>query len=219
MGQKLTLAISVLALLLAVAPRDTWKAERHYPPLVFSSHAVLECSVSVNAAGSQKMRTVDGQGLSFEATLLPLQRSSLQLTSPGMKYKFDAYPDKPVAARLGGIGEGTITEMKAEVEVAVARYTQLGGPGTAITFSNADIGDGAYVEYTGVFVRKSDSKRFPFRVLFGSVTTGNGRVLPASKENTTSIMSKMVNLGTTSSPASVTTALYEQEDDVRRLVR
>src|ERR1700737_1219138 len=79
MQQKAALAIALLALVVAATPRDVWKAERQYPPLVFISHATLECSVSVNAPGRQRMRTIDGQGFTFDATLLPLKTSSLLL--------------------------------------------------------------------------------------------------------------------------------------------
>jgi hypothetical protein len=108
--------------------------------------------------------------------------------------------------------------MKAEVEVDTKRFLQPGGPGTTIRFNARDISsDAAYVEFTGVFVRTSDHKRFPFRVVFGSVPEGSGRVVPANREPEAPLASKAVMLGSRSAPASVTTALYEAEDDVRKL--
>ncbi len=108
--------------------------------------------------------------------------------------------------------------MKAEVEVDVKRYRQPGGPGTDIKFQAADINsDGAYVEFTGVFIRRVDNKRFPFRVLFGDVNAGGGDVFPADRRRETTMMSKSVILGTRSMSATVTTALYEAEDDVPNL--
>ena len=41
-----------------------------------------------------------------------------------------AFPATTFAAKFSGLGEGTVTEMKAEVEVAVSRFKQLGGAGT-----------------------------------------------------------------------------------------
>jgi hypothetical protein len=67
-------------------------------------------------------------------------------------------------------------EIKSEVEVSVTRITQSVGPGTAIHFSPTDIAaDSAYVESTGMFVRNSDHKPFPFRVLFARCGMEAGR--------------------------------------------
>jgi len=165
------------------------------------------------------MNTTSGQGFTFDATMLPLEKSSLQVIGQsGMKYKFDSYPTAAVKAHFTGLGDGLITEMKSEVEVAISRFSQPGGPGTAIHFTALDISaDSAYVEFTGVFVRTSDKKPFPFRVLFGHVPEGNGLVVPFSAAPETTLMSKKVTLGSLRSPATVTTALYEAEDRVAKL--
>jgi hypothetical protein len=165
------------------------------------------------------MTTTSGQGFTFDATMLPIEKSKLQLIGQsGMKYKFDSFPIAAVKARFTGLGDGMITEMKTEVEVAVARFTQPDGAGTAIHFTAADIAtDSAYVEFTGVFVRTSDTKRFPFRVLFGRVQDGSGTVIPFSAAPETTLLSKNVRLGSLRLPVTVTTALYEAEDDVAKL--
>jgi hypothetical protein len=202
---------------------DSWKIQRQYPPLVFSSKALLECSISSTAAGRQAMTTTSGQGFTFDTPMLPIKKSELKLisqtgTQTGMMYKFDAFPAAAVKARFSGLGEGTIIEMKSEVEVSVSRFSQAGGPGTPIHFTAEGIApDSAYVEFTGVFVRTSDRKPFPFRVLFGRVEDGSGLVIPSSIAPETTIMSKMVNLGSLQRPASVMTALYEAEEDVAKL--
>jgi len=203
----------------AVENKDPWKSERQYPPLVFNSNAWLDCSISSNANGRQVMNTTSGQGFTFDATMLPIEKSKLQVIGQsGMKYKFDSFPAAAVKARFTGLGDGMITEMKSEVEVAVARYSQPGGAGTAIHFTAADISaDSAYVEFTGVFVRTSDSKRFPFRVLFGRVSEGSGTVVPFSAAPETRLQSKNVTLGSSQRPVTVTTALYEAEEDVAKL--
>ncbi|PYU71213.1 MAG: hypothetical protein DMG49_09770 [Acidobacteria bacterium] len=205
----------------AAAPEnnDSWRNERHYPPLVFNSSAWVDCSISSSANGRQAMTTTSGQGFTFDATMLPIEKSKLQLIGQsGMKYKFDSFPVAAVKARFTGLGDGMITEMKTEVEVAVARFTQSGGAGTAIQFTAADIAtDSAYVEFTGLFVRTSDTKRFPFRVLFGRVQDGSGTVIPFSAAPETTLLSKHVTLGSLRLPVAVTTALYEAEDDVARL--
>ncbi len=203
----------------APANPDPWKSERQYPPLVFNSKAWLDCSISSTANGRQTMSTMSGQGFTFDAVMLPIQKSKLQLVGQtGMMYKFDSFPTEAVKAHFNGIGDGTITEMKSEVEVAVSRFQQPGGAGTAIHFTATDITtDSAYVEFTGVFVRTSDSKHFPFRVLFGRVEDGSGTVVPMDKAPDTRIMSKAVVLGSPRLPVAVTTALYEAEDDVAKL--
>lgn len=195
-----------------------WEDERNYPPLVFTSKATLDCSISSNEKGRQIMKTVSGTGFSFDAAMLPITDGRVKVYGPGMKYKFTAFPASAVTSQLSGIGNGTITEMKAEVEVDTKRFLQPAGPGTAIRFNARDISsDAAYVEFTGVFIRESDHKRFPFRVVFGSVPEGSGRVVPANKDPEAPLMSKSVVLGSPAAPASVTTALYEAEDDVRKL--
>jgi hypothetical protein len=215
-------ARSTAPIVIAESP-DPWKEARQYPPLVFNSSAWLDCSISSSQNGRQTMTTTSGQGFTFDAVMLPIQSSSLQLISQasgqaGMKYKFDSFPTAAVKAHFTGIGDGTITEMKSEVEVAVSRFKQPGGPGTAIHFTADDIAaDSAYVEFTGVFVRSSDNKPFPYRVLFGKVKDGSGTVIPMSIDPDTKIMSKMVTLGSIKFPVSVTTALYEAEDNVAKL--
>ncbi len=203
----------------AAENNDPWKSERQYPPLVFNSNAWLDCSISSSANGRQVMSTTSGQGFTFDATMLPIEKSKLQVIGQsGMKYKFDSFPTAAVKARFMGLGDGLITEMKSEVEVVVARYSQPGGAGTPIHFTAADISaDSAYVEFTGVFVRTSDSKRFPFRVLFGRVSEGNGTVVPFSAAPETRLLSKNVTLGSLQRPVTVTTALYEAEEDVAKL--
>jgi hypothetical protein len=201
---------------------DSWKRLRQYPPLVFNSSAWLDCSISSTANGRQTMTTTSGQGFTFDTAMLPIEKSKLQLISQngqnGMMYKFDSFPTAAVKAHFTGLGDGTITEMKSEVEVRVVRYSQAAGPGTAIHFTAGDIAaDSAYVEFTGIFVRAGDDKPFPFRVLFGRVQDGSGTVIPVDKLPDTRIMSKAVILGSRKFPVQVTTALYEAEDDVAKL--
>jgi hypothetical protein len=200
------------------AAGSSWQSQRNYPPLVFTSEAWLDCSISSTHPGRQVMTTTAGQGFSFSAVMKPIDKSKLALEGKGMRYKFDAFPATSFRARFGGLGEGTITEMKAEVEVAVSRYAQPGGPGTEIAFdASAITADAAYVEFTGVWVRASDRKRFPFRVLFGRVNDGSGKVVPATPQPETNIESKAVVLGSPQRPATVTTSLFEEEEDVRAL--
>jgi hypothetical protein len=231
-----TLCLSTAALLLSVIAcsrsaqttvsaqdsGDSWKRLRQYPPLVFNSSAWLDCSISSTANGRQTMTTTSGQGFTFDTAMLPIEKSKLQLISQngqnGMMYKFDSFPTAAVKAHFTGLGDGTITEMKSEVEVRVVRYTQAAGPGTAIHFTAGDVvADSAYVEFTGVFARASDDKLFPFRVLFGQVQDASGTVIPVDKLPDTRIMSKSVTLGSLKFPVRVTTALYEAEDDVAKL--
>ena len=195
----------------------SWHGQREYPPLVFTSRAWLDCSISSTKPGRQTMRTTNGQGFNFDMEMMPINDGLVKLQPPGMHYKFTAFPSGRVPAEFKGLGGGTIVEMKAEVEVDVKRYQQPKGPGTEIRFSAADInGDAAYVEFTGLFVRTSDNKPFPFRILFGSVTDGSGSVLPSNAMAEAGLMSKSVTLGSLNQPATVITAMYEAEDDVRK---
>ena len=113
--------------------KNTWKSERQFPPLVFNSMARLDCSISSTANGKQVLTTVSGQGFTFDTPMLPILDGKVTVKEPGMKYKFTAFPVNPVAARFSGLGEGTITEMMAEVEVDVKQFQQPGGPGTDIS--------------------------------------------------------------------------------------
>jgi hypothetical protein len=54
-------------------------------------------------------------------------------------------------------------------------------------------------------------------VLFGRVQDGSGLVVPATAAPDTTILSKRVTLGSVRSPVTVTTALYEAEDNVAKL--
>src|SRR4051812_14626001 len=65
-----------------------WRAERAYPPLVFTSRAVLDCSISSTKPGRQTMHTVSGQGFEFDMAMLPIADGAVELKSPGMRYKF-----------------------------------------------------------------------------------------------------------------------------------
>jgi hypothetical protein len=231
--QKLTFWIAALALLVGVAAlvrpisppaahaqagHDTWKTERTYPPLVFTSKAWLDCSISSTRNGRQVLRTMAGQGFTFDMAMAPIIGGTVEVKTPGMLYKFNAFPTESVPASFTGLGKGRITEMKAEVEVDVKRFQQPKGPGTEIRFTAADLNpDAAYVEFTGVFLRTSDRKRFPFRVVFGSAPAGGGSVVPGNSRLTAPLMSKSVQLGTPQQGCPVTTALYEAEDDVRAL--
>jgi hypothetical protein len=211
-----------------------WYSERAYPPLVFTGHAWLECSISSTRAGRQTMRTVSGQGFDFDMAMLPIKDGLVRFKTPGMFYKFNAFPDQKVSATFTGIGKGEIVEMKAEVEVDVKRFSQPGGAGTEISFNAADINaDSAYIEFTGVFVRAMDNKRFPFRVLFGGVSDGSGTVQAGASLSPNlapsngapsllpspdfRLMSKAVTIGSAAHPAIVTSAMYEAEDDVAKL--
>jgi len=54
-------------------------------------------------------------------------------------------------------------------------------------------------------------------VLFGHVSEGSGTVVPFNAAAETTLMSKSVRLGSLQRPVTVTTALYEAEEDVAKL--
>lgn len=230
--QKLTFWLAAIGLLVATtalvrpnppaahaqAGRDSWREERAYPPLVFTSKAWLDCSISSTRNGRQVLQTTSGQGFTFDMAMLPIKGGEVQVKSPGMKYKFNAFPTTPIRARFTGLGEGTIIAMKAEVEVDVRRFQQPGGPGTQFRFTASDmVQDAAYVEFTGVFVRTSDRKRSRSAWSSAARRRGGGSVTPGSSQPKAPLMSKSVQLGTPRQSCPVTTALYEAEGDVKAL--
>src|SRR6201981_533958 len=104
---------------------DSWKNERQYPPLVFTSNSWLDCSISSSANGRQVMTTTSGQGFTFDATMLPLQNGKSQLQGQtGMMYKFESFPTAAVKAHFTGLGDGMITEMRSEGEVSVGGLSE-----------------------------------------------------------------------------------------------
>src|SRR5260370_17957313 len=77
----------------APANPDPWKSERQYPPLVFNSKAWLDCSISSTANGPQTMSSMSGQGFTFFAPMLPIQKSKLQRVAHTARIpQFDSLP-------------------------------------------------------------------------------------------------------------------------------
>src|ERR1700731_2724467 len=73
---------------------DSWKNERQYPPLVFTSNSWLDCSISSSANGRQVMTTTSGQGFTFDATMLPLSERKLQVGGQtGMLHHIESFRD------------------------------------------------------------------------------------------------------------------------------
>ena len=60
------------------------------------------------------MKTVSGFGFSFDAVMLPIQDGRVKVNEPGMTDKFRAFPASAVKAHWAGLGDGTISEMKAK---------------------------------------------------------------------------------------------------------
>jgi hypothetical protein len=131
------LALPVALTALAVAPfavvrlpRASALADaglRDYPPLIFTSRALLECSISSTKPGRQIMHTIAGQGFDFDMSMVPIKDGLVKVQAPGMRYKFTAFPSGRIPAEFKGLGKGTILEMKAEVGVDVNRFAQPGG--------------------------------------------------------------------------------------------
>src|SRR3982751_483359 len=67
-----------------------WGDEREYPPLVFTSQATLDCTISSISPGAQTLTTVSGQGFTFSTPMLPLEDSEVKLMGTGMTYRFNA---------------------------------------------------------------------------------------------------------------------------------
>lgn len=50
-----------------------WHGQREYPPLVFTSRAWLDCSISSTKPGRQAMCTTNGQGFNFDMEMMPIE--------------------------------------------------------------------------------------------------------------------------------------------------
>jgi len=143
---------------------------------VQTANALLECSISSTTAGRASHDHQIRAGLHVcTQPMQPIKKSELKLISQtgmqtGMMYKFDAFPAAAFKARFKRPwAEGTIIEMKSEVEVAVARFSQAGGPGTPIHFTAEDIApDSAYVEFTECLFEPAIANHSPFACFFGA---------------------------------------------------
>lgn len=243
--QKTTLVLALLAFVLAVGawlrPPPPWlsaarqpvatsdgarvplqsivRPESTYPPLILVSRSWLECSTDSINEGRLSIHTIDGQGFDFSTPLLPVKGARVSMQRATLSTEFDAYPVTAVFTCLKGIGNGTITSMKAEVWFQPSRYQYLSQTKTLtnIGFKFSDnASNPPYIELTGVFERQRDRKKFPFRVIFGKVVTGSGNITSATPDRMNSLSLKL-HLGTSSTPLTAMTSLYEVEDDVRQL--
>ena len=187
--------------------------ERTYPPLVLSGRLWLDCFFSSTRNGQLKLHWVDGQGFGFNTPLRPVKDAKISFHGLGLRDEFNAFPVADVATCLKGLGDGTITRMKVEVWFNLKRYRRLPRVRNSIHFDLSSSGsDPPYAELTGLFIRRSDAKKFPFRVVFGSIPTGNGDI-----SIQTSDLSQTLRFGSQDKPATVITSLYEKEDDVKSL--
>ena len=244
--QKATFVLALLAFVLAVAawlrpypPRgvsaaqqptavsdsvgvplqSTTLPESTYPPLILVSRSWLECSTASTKEGRLTIHTIDGQGFHFSTPILPVKDAKVSMQGASLSTEFDAYPVTAVFTCLKGIGDGTITTMKIEVWFQLSRYQYLSQTKslTNIGFKFSDSASNPpYIELTGVFERQRDSKKFPFRVIFGKAVTGSGNVTSAAPDRMDDLSLKL-HFGTSSTPLTAMTSLYEIEDDVRSL--
>lgn len=171
--------------------RDAPPAE---PPAVLLGASSLECTISAQANGRQKLDLTSGSGISFDAVVSPIVDGTMSLLGEGEggEYRFTSHLAGPATGELSGIGPVTLEELETRVAVALDGYLQQGGPGTAISFVSAQMADrGLYVEFLGT-ARAANGDRHAFRVNLGAPTEGSGNVTPTDANHETRIESKMV---------------------------
>lgn len=165
------------------------------PPAVLSGDGRLDCTISAQKNGHQKLALREGVGLEFDVEVSPIVDGVVNQKGPdaGGSYRFTSHLAKPGHGTLAGVGEIDIEELETKVNVEMNRYKQAGGPGTELTFSSEDMAKrGVYVEFGG----RGRSKRgevYSFRVTLGPAEPGSGgSVQPASNATTAPIAAKMV---------------------------
>jgi hypothetical protein len=155
----------------------------------------LHCEISSSKNGVQTLQLTSGQGLAFDVVVSPIVDGVVETRGPtqGGAYRFTSHLAQPGKGMLSGIGLVTFDELETRVNVAIDRYQQPGGAGTALSFGSADMSQrGIYVEFAGR-AHADNGDRYAFRVTLGAAGEGSGgSVTPASNANTAPIMSKMV---------------------------
>lgn len=229
--QKATFALALVSFMLSawallrpifptsplVPVEATQPVERIYPPLILVGSSWLECAAAPTRGGRLVLHMTSGQGFDFNTPLLPLKKPKVSLQGAALVDEFNAFPAATIATCLKGIGDGTITAMKVEIWFNLRRYHLSSQSKRNIHFDVAASGsDPPYIELTGIFVRRVDGKRFPFRVVFGRLVAGGGDIL-ASTFDLSQNLSQSMHLGSPAKPATAMTSLYEMEDDVRTL--
>jgi len=182
------------------------------PPAVLSGEGRLDCTISAQKNGHQKLVLREGVGLEFDVEVSPIVDGVVNQKGPkvGGSYRFTSHLAKPGHGTLAGVGEVDIEELETKVNVEMNRYEQAGGPGTELTFTSDDMARrGVYVEFGGRG-RSKKGEVYTFRVTLGAATAGSGgSVQPASNAASAPIQSKMVivQAPTTTVVSHVTTTL------------
>jgi hypothetical protein len=182
------------------------------PPAVLSGEGRLDCTISAQKNGRQKLALREGVGLEFDVEVSPIVDGVVNQKGPeaGGSYRFTSHLAKPGHGTLAGVGEIDIDELETRVNVEMNRYKQAGGPGTELSFSSEDMARrGVYIEFGGRG-RSKKGEVYSFRVTLGAAGAGSGgSVQPASNATTAPIQSKMVMVQapTTTVVSHVTTTL------------
>ncbi len=189
-------SLGLIALLLAPACKSGGVEESapHDPPAVLLGDAELHCTIDWDRDGAQTLIMKSGAGLSFDVAVSPIVDGTATLLGPerGGEYRFTSHLAKPATGTISGVGEVTIEALETKVSVGLEGYAQPAGPGSPITFDQDQVKKAdMYVEFTGS-ARAQDGKRYGFRVTFGALKDGSGRVVPSDANTETRLMSKMV---------------------------
>jgi hypothetical protein len=165
------------------------------PPSVLTGDGHLDCTISSKQNGHQKLAITGGQGLEFDIAVSPIVDGVVQTRGPehGGSYRFTSHLVGAGKGTLSGVGAVELDSLDTKVNVEMKRYQQPGGPGTELTFTNAEMADrGIYVEFVGK-AHAPNGDKYAFRVTMGAPGAGSGgSVKPASDANTAPIMAKAV---------------------------
>jgi hypothetical protein len=165
------------------------------PPVIHTGEGHLDCSISAQENGRQKLSIQQGTGLEFEVAVSPIVDGTIQTKGPekGGAYRFTSHLAAPGKGALAGVGPVTIDALETKVNVEMKRYQQPGGPGTLLTFTSEDMASrGIYVEFAGQAHAEGGDK-YAFRVTLGQPGKGSGgSVKPAGPGYNAPIQAKMV---------------------------
>src|ERR1700722_13440766 len=165
-----------------------------YPPAVLNGEGDLVCTISEKENGSQKLTLRGGSGIEFDVVVSPIVDGTVSTKGPskGGTYRFTSHLAKAAKAKLAGVGEVDLEELETKVTVEMNRYDQPNGPGTAFTFSSADMSrKGVYIEFAGR-AKAPNGDRYAFRVNLGAATGGSGKVQPSDMNDNSRIVAKAV---------------------------
>lgn len=162
--------------------------------IVLNGTVDLLCDIPEYDSGINIIDNVVGTGITFDATTSPLVNPELQIFGTSLSYTFNATLASPVEANIGGIGDGTITSMTIDVQVAASSFEQPNGLGTTIFIDASDITPDSSELIQGNFIRQSDGKAFAFNAKLSGFSQGSVLLEPESADPVTGLERKVLEI-------------------------